>query len=219
MTDTEIGDIETDQKALDILSALANLDGEANTRELRDFLGEMNKGPFHYRLNEYLEPQELVASRLPESKPGEFPAKVLVLTERGEEYLQHVDHDAGKDSDVTRRVERLEERIESLEREKQELREKNRELQQAIDQSGMGSMDAELRGVKSDITALQDQIQRVQQHPILSHERSAGAINAGLILGNACKKLLEKELGEEIVAQKQNEMQTMLEEDDDLIGK
>jgi chaperonin cofactor prefoldin len=218
MSDTDLGDIEMDQKALDILSALSDLDGEANTRELRDFLGEMNKGPFHYRLDEYLEPQELVTTHLPDSQPGEFPAKVVSITEVGSEFLEQVDHDAGSDSKITRRVERLEERIESLERENQSLRETNQELQRAVDQSGVGDIQTELRNMKAQVSNLQDQIQSMNQHPVLAHDGSAGAINAGVILGNTCKKLLEQELGEDRVVEKQEEMQSVLTEDGDLIG-
>lgn len=218
MSDTDLGEIEMDQKALDILSALNNLDGEANTRELRDFLGEMNKGPFHYRLDEYLEPQNLVTTHLPESEPGEFPAMRVSITDVGSEFLEQVDHDTGSDSKITRRVERLEERIETLEQENQSLRETNQELQRAVDQSGVGDMQAELRDMKGQVSSLQDQIRSVRQHPVLAHDGAAGAINAGVILGNTCKKLLEEELGEDRVVEKQEEMQSVLSEDDDLIG-
>lgn len=217
MSQLDIDGIEADRKALDILAALRDLEGEANSRELRDFLEDMDRSPFHYRVDKYLEPQELVVTHLPDSEPGEFPAKVLKLTQRGSEYLQAVDHDGGVDSDMTRRVERLEERIDSLEEKNRQLEEQNEELQRALDQSSMGDFGAELDSIRSDINGLSTQIDDVKQHPVIKADNSASAVNLGIILGNTATKLLEDVVGENEVDEMEDEVEASLREQGSLL--
>lgn len=203
MSNTDHAEIEVDQKALDILSALSDLDGEANTRELRDFLGEMNKGPFHYRLNEYLEPQELVTTYLPDSEPGEFPAKVVTLTETGVEYIEQVDKDISSDDNVKQRVEYLEERIESfekqielIEKENKNIRERNKDLQVS----------------QIQINTIAEKIDDIQEHPVISDDRSTEVVNRNYIIGETCKRILEQKIGESEFAQKQKNVRKNLDQ-------
>ena len=212
MDDSEIDEIEIDQLALNVLSALDDLGGEANSREVRDFLGEMQRGVLHYRLDEHLVPQELVTTEVPDSEPGRFPAKILTITDRGKEYLKQVDHDGSTDSDITRRVEQLEGRINSLEQENQQLREQNRELQSALEQSGAGEVADELRGVQDSINSLQDRVRSIEQEPILTEDRVLDALDAAVLAGNTAKLVAQEEFGEERVLESQNELEEMLNE-------
>ena len=207
MDDSEIDEIEMDQLALNVLSALDDLGGEANSREVRDFLGEMQRGVLHYRLDEHLVPQELVTTEVPDSEPGRFPAKILTITDRGKEYLKQVDHDGSTDSDITRRVEQLEGRINSLEQENQQLREQNRELQSALEQSGAGEVADELRGLQNSINSLQDRVRKVEQNPVVGDGNAAAVIDAAFIAGNAAQVLLKEEFGESTVENKQEELE------------
>jgi hypothetical protein len=210
--------IATDELGRQILNALRAEGGRAESTTLRDDLGGVERDRFNYRVREHLKPAGAVKTQEMEDDSHHLPPNELILTDTGREYLEQLENEGDLEQSVANRVEELERRVDDLHRENQELREENNRLQRTIEQSGVGDIEAELRGVKSDITALQDQIQSVQQHPILSFDRSAGAINAGLILGNTCKKLLEQELGEDVVSEKQDELRADLKESGDLLG-
>jgi hypothetical protein len=212
MGDVDPDEIEMDQEALNILSALVDLEGNANSREVRDYLGEMDNGVFHYRIDEYLKPQDLVTTEMPDSKPGHFPAMEVSITDRGRAFVDEVDHAGGSESTVIRRVDRIEDRIESLEQENQRLKQRNEELKRAVDQTGVGGIEAELSSIKNDLRDVKSRVADVEQHPLVSSNNSTTAVNMGLILSNTSKDLLKETVGEEAVEDMEQQVRQQLDE-------
>jgi hypothetical protein len=215
---------DIDETSVEMLRLLFERGGEADASQLRDAMEGVSVDSFNYRRREHLVPHGLVETNQPEPyDDGRIPPKELVLTSRGEKYLEEmVDLEP---SDLDGRVERLEQKIEELEETNQELRDGNRELRRTIEQMDATAVMNELEGVKRDITGLRDdlsslrnRVSTVESHPVVEADHSTTAVNVGLTLGNTCKKLLEEEVGEERVEEKRQMMETRLTEDGHLVG-
>lgn len=215
---------DIDTTAVEILQLLYERGGEADASELRDAMDGVSVDSFNYRRREHLVPHGLIETHQPEPyEDGRTPPKELMLTSRGEDYLEEMVE--LEPSDLDGRLEQLEQRVEELETANQELRDKNRELEQVVEQMDATAVMNELENVKQDITSARDDIRSLQtrvsdveSHPVVAADKSHTALNVGLTLGNACKKLLEEELGDERVEEKRQTMKTRLSEDGNLIG-
>lgn len=208
---------DIDETSVEMLRLLFERGGEADASQLRDAMEGVSVDSFNYRRREHLVPHGLVETNQPEPyDDGRIPPKELVLTSRGEKYLEEmVDLEP---SDLDGRVERLEQKIEELEETNQELRDGNRELRRTIEQMDATAVMNELDRMKGDISSLQSRVSTVESHPVVEADHSTTAVNVGLTLGNTCKKLLEEEFGEERVEEKRQMMETRLTEDGHLVG-
>jgi hypothetical protein len=117
----ELEEINLDDRAVSILKTLRDLDGECTTRDVRDAL-DLSRGIVNYRIDEYLEPHNLLIGRNQKIEPGEMRPKELEITDRGMEYLENVEGSEDGDS-IPGRVEELENEVEKLRNENKELRE------------------------------------------------------------------------------------------------
>ena len=146
-----------------------------------------------------------------------MPAQILTLTEFGREFLDAVDD--REPVSVEARIEEIESDIESLRRENEQLREENQNLRRAVEQGGVGGggMGGELDSLQAEIDTLQDRLRSVETHPVVASDVSPALIDAGVVLGNTCKKVLESELGEERVEKVRSETSASFEDDGDLL--
>lgn len=119
----ELEEIDLDDRAVSILRTLRDLGGECTTRDVRDAL-DLSRGIVNYRIDEYLEPHNLLIGENQKVEPGEMRPKVLKITDRGIEYLETMEDSKTGDS--------IPGRVEKLENEVEELRNKNKELKREI---------------------------------------------------------------------------------------
>ena len=207
MVDPDDDELEIDALGKQMLSELADLGGESNSKKLREQLDGVEHSPFHYRLTAYLEPLGLVETHQPEAKPGDIPPKEITLTDDGTEFLEGVEDTVGEG--VEARLERLEQQLDTLQRENQELR-------SAIEQSGAGAVQDEIRGLRDEITSLQDRVRQIEQHPVIEKSNSPSVIDAALISGNTARVMLKDEYGEDTVIDTQEDVEQSLEENGSL---
>lgn len=85
-----------DWKSQEILRTLLKADGTADVGELRTRLGEENGSPVNYRVKNKLKPEGLVSVARPGVEEGRQRAKVISLTELGEDVAEEL---LGQDSD------------------------------------------------------------------------------------------------------------------------
>lgn len=203
MADSDSSLIELDQMCIDILKALEAHDGEANTRQVVGWAGIVVPQKLHYRVDTYLEPEELLTVHQPEGEPGVTPPKEFTLTEHGEEYLEKIGE---KDSarGIAERLERVEQQLDKFKKANQELREENQELRES-DVSTVVNRVPELTGdvdeLQSKVRNLQDALGEIQTHPVIENEGSAAGLDDIIVMANACRRVIESELdnGDELI--------------------
>lgn len=108
---------ELDWKSQAILWAIADNGGTADTGEIRSLTGIDSYSSLNYRINNKLEPTGLVDVMHPDSADGGTPAKVITLTQDGQELANQISprqSDSGTVS-VTDRMEQLESNVNALE--------------------------------------------------------------------------------------------------------
>lgn len=121
----ELADEEVDQlDALcrDILYALEEHGGMADSSEIRQFIGLDSRTKLNYRITEYLSPNEFVETHQPPAKPGNIPPRELTLTEKGEQALDALT-DAPVDREIADRVDTLENSLKNLQSQLADLQE------------------------------------------------------------------------------------------------
>ena len=189
---------DVDEIGIEILQTLADIGGEADSSELRDAMDGVDPDTFNYRRRKHLVPYGLVETEQPPAETaGPMPAQILTLTDFGREFLEEVDEP--ESNSIEARMEQLEARIDSLEQENQQLREQNQELQSIFEQSGAGGVADEIRGLRNDISNLQDRVGKVEQDPVIEAVDAPSLIDAALIAGNTALIELKEEIGEERV--------------------
>lgn len=110
---------DLDWKSHEILGVLFEATEELTTSEIRDSSGIEPNRVILYRIENYLEPMELVETRQPPTEGGTVvPGKRIQLTEKGEQAtadLRESDDEEGVSiTDLPERVEQLASLIESL---------------------------------------------------------------------------------------------------------
>jgi DNA-binding MarR family transcriptional regulator len=110
---------DLDWKSHEILGVLFEATEELTTSEIRDSTGIEPNRVILYRIENYLEPMELVETRQPTADGGTVvPGKRIQLTEEGERVaagLQEDDGDEGLSiADLPERIEQLSSLVESL---------------------------------------------------------------------------------------------------------
>jgi chromosome segregation ATPase len=110
---------DLDWKSNEILGVLFEATEELTTSEIRDSTGIEPNRVILYRVENYLEPMGLVATRQPTAEGGTVvPAKRIQLTEEGERVaagLQEDDGDEGLSiADLPERIDQLSSLVESL---------------------------------------------------------------------------------------------------------
>lgn len=209
---------DVDELGVEILERLLETGGQADSSEVRDAMGGVDPDKFNYRRRKYLVPYGLVETEQPAGETaGPMPAQILTLTEFGREFLDAVDD--REPVSVEARIKEIESDIESLRRENEQLREENQNLRRAVEQGGVGGggMGGELDSLQAEIDTLQDRLRSVETHPVVASDVSPALIDAGVVLGNTCKKVLESELGEERVEKVRSETSASFEDDGDLL--
>lgn len=118
----ELEEIDLDDRAVSILRVVRDLDGECTTRDVRDSL-DLSRGIVNYRIDEYLEPHDLLIGRNQKVEPGEMRPKELEITGRGLEYLETATESEDGDS-IPGRIQKLENEVEELRNENKKLKRK-----------------------------------------------------------------------------------------------
>lgn len=111
--DEPVVDTELDWQAHAVMEAIHDNGGTADTREIRGITGIEDYNVVLYRVNEKLEPIGLVDTMQPDPEGGRPRAKVVTLTQQGEEFAERLTADSDDSADDTpessiERIERLE---------------------------------------------------------------------------------------------------------------
>ena len=118
-SDTETGPQvvveELDWKSQEILRALLENGGSADTTELRTLTGIDNNDPINYRHNNKLVPQGLVELTQPDAGPNQLVAQVATLTSRGETVAESVIEQRGEETNIGDAVEKFNARLTRVE--------------------------------------------------------------------------------------------------------
>jgi chaperonin cofactor prefoldin len=211
--------IATDELGRRILATLRDEGGKAESTDLRNDLGGVDRDRFNYRVREHLKPAGAVETQEVDADVTHLPPNELILTDIGRKYLQQLDEEDGLERSVSDRVDQLEQRVDDLQRENQELQEQNRELREALERSNAAGLEDELQTFRANIDSLQARVRAVEENPVVASNVAPGAIDTGLILGNTCKKLLEQILDEKTVEQKRVEMKEGFQDDGHLLAE
>jgi prefoldin subunit 5 len=212
-----------DQLGIDILTALVDHDGEADSTALRKYLGlsdDSARSRFNYRVTEYLEPEGLIETHQPDPEPGKYPPKILMLTKEGQELLEDLNSESAS-SGIADRLQRLEEQVDGFRQENQKLREENRELKELIEESGVEAVTNRVTELTENVDRLQakmsnmrDTIEETQTHPLIQSTETAEGFDTMLVTMNACRRIIEEEIkdGEERVKQERADVRETLSE-------
>jgi chaperonin cofactor prefoldin len=211
--------IATDELGRRILATLRDEGGKAESTDLRNDLGGVDRDRFNYRVREHLKPAGAVETQEVDADVTHLPPNELILTDIGRKYLQQLDEEDGLERSVSDRVDQLEQRVDDLQRENQELQEQNRELREALERSNAAGLEDELQTFRANIDSLQARVRAVEENPVVASNVAPGAIDTGLILGNTCKKLLEQILDEKTVEQKRVEMKEGFQDEGHLLAE
>lgn len=118
-SDTETGPQvvveELDWKSQEILRALLENGGSADTTELRALTGIDNNDPINYRHNNKLVPRGLVELTQPDAGPNQLVAQVATLTSRGETVAESVIEQRGEETNIGDAVEQFNARLTRVE--------------------------------------------------------------------------------------------------------
>jgi archaellum component FlaC len=117
-TDTETDPqvvAELDWKSQEILRALLENEGSANTTELRALTGIDDNNPINYRYNNKLVPRGLVELTQPDSEANELLPQVATLTSRGETVAETVIEQRGEATSIGDAVEEFNARLTRVE--------------------------------------------------------------------------------------------------------
>jgi DNA-binding MarR family transcriptional regulator len=104
VTDTDYDNL--DAKGLEVLEAIYETGGEANTSEIKEYTGIEKNAIIHYRYDR-LEDAGLITTRTGEATGARVPPKVAVLTDEGKEQIAAGLFDS-EDSTIVERMDRLE---------------------------------------------------------------------------------------------------------------
>jgi len=215
--------VDLDKLSRQIVAAVAAADGEVKTSDLRaDLLGDVENArqKIHYRISEYLEPHEFVETHQPDGGPGEFPAKRVSITDRGQEFVNTHDVAMSQATAIADdRVAALEERIEALEAENEALRERVAESDAGGGSADGGTVDEDvLRELGDRVATLEENVQAqadrfgdvsdeiaavntridsanndlvaLKNYPLIKSPNSIQGINRSLALSSALRELL-----------------------------
>jgi archaellum component FlaC len=114
-TDAEVLVRELDWKSQEILRALLENGGSANTTELRALTGIDDNNPINYRYNQKLVPRGLVELAQPEAEGNKLPPQVATLTPRGEAVAESVIEQRGESTNIGDAVEEFNARVTRVE--------------------------------------------------------------------------------------------------------
>jgi archaellum component FlaC len=118
-TETEIDPVvmldELDWQSQEILRALLENGGQANTTELRALTGIDDNNPINYRYNNTLAPRGLVELTQPDAEGNKLLPKVASLTDRGETVAKAVIEHRGEATNIGDAVEEFNARVTRIE--------------------------------------------------------------------------------------------------------
>lgn len=106
---------ELDWKSQEILRALLENGGSANTTELRALTGIDDNNPINYRYNNKLAPRGLVELSQPDSEANELLPQVATLTPHGEAVAETVIEQRGETTNIGDAVEQFNARLTRVE--------------------------------------------------------------------------------------------------------
>lgn len=104
---------DLDRKSKRILEAIYNYGGEAETGQIKEYTGVEKNGVIHYRINEKLEPANLVETRKVENGDRPLGVKMTSLTDEGRQVVGKI-LDEGDGPSLTKQMQMLREEVESL---------------------------------------------------------------------------------------------------------
>ncbi|SDM93488.1 hypothetical protein SAMN04487949_2901 [Halogranum gelatinilyticum] len=117
-----VGIEDLDSKSKDIIWALSQMGGKANTSEIRRYTDIDNTTIINYRLKGKLGPDQfgLVETEQPPMGDGPLPAKIATLTDAGHEFADELYSQSVTDAEsLVKEIERLQNRVDDLESELQ----------------------------------------------------------------------------------------------------
>jgi archaellum component FlaC len=114
-TDPQVIVAELDWKSQEILRALLENEGSANTTELRALTGIDDNNPINYRYNNKLVPRGLVELSQPDSEKNELLPQIASLTSRGEIVAESVIEQRGDSTNIGDAVEEFNARLTRVE--------------------------------------------------------------------------------------------------------
>lgn len=106
---------ELDWKSQEILRALLENGGTANTTELRALTGIDDNNKINYRYHNKLTPRELIDLEQPETEGNKLLPQIASLTTRGKAVAKHVVENRGESTSLGDAVEEFNARVTRLE--------------------------------------------------------------------------------------------------------
>ena len=150
---------QLDWKSQEILWALAEQDGTADTSEIRALTGLENNDHVLYRLREKLVPGELVEVMQPEVENNQIPAKVVTLTPAGEAVAEKIVERQETPTDISDRIERLETEVSQVQTHLEES-----DAQETTDDHAAGSDDIDLKELDHKVDELWDALAVIRDY-------------------------------------------------------
>ena len=147
-----------DWKSHEILRAIAENDGKANTTEISALTGIENNDQILYRFRTKLRPAGLVEVTQPEYDGSAIRAKVATLTDAGWEAIDQLDEDSEETPQLSDRLDQLDARFTQIETRLDAL---SNHIQR-IDENNEGHGE-EIEALKAAHNELADAIEGVNQ--------------------------------------------------------
>lgn len=112
----EVNGVPLDWKAREVLQAIDQHDGEANTTQIKDWTGIDHNQIIHHRYTKLVD-AGLITTREGTTSTNRTPPLVATLTDAGEEFVENEEYEVVEETDamtMDERVTRLEQQLEKV---------------------------------------------------------------------------------------------------------
>ena len=162
-TDPQVVVGELDWKSQEILRALLENGGSADTTELRALTGIDNNDPINYRHNNKLVPRGLVELTQPDAGPNQLVAQVATLTSRGETVAESVIEQRGEETNIGDAVEQFNARLTRVESQIDRL-DADSDSESDVDSAVLNELQEQVDDLDGKIEALYRNMKRFRDY-------------------------------------------------------